>query len=119
MTMSDVLREERATLRVWDAPRCIVNLVWGFLWPSWPQDTHPLDDLNYVADVQACVPPCFLRDRLPTLDSEFKPGHLGLNRLYQLFPPNPFRRGNPYLPMRFLHPSSLPWSCYRQNFSGA
>ena len=110
MTTSDVLREERNALRVWDGPRCVMCLVWGFLWPLCPKDTHPLDDLNYVADVQACVPPCFLRDRLPTLDSELKPGGLGLARLYQLFPPNPFRRGNPYLPMSFLHPSSLPWS---------
>lgn len=109
----DLQGEYRASQRCWDGPRCVPNLIWSFLWPDWPQTAHPLDDLNYVCELQAVIPPCFLRDRLPTLDSAYSevgPHGLGMARLYQLFPPSPFRRGNPYLPMACLDPSAAPWS---------
>ena len=80
--------------------RDILNIIWRCLWPSWANPHHPLDDLERVLDFQRCIPPCLLRDRLSTHaltggSNEFDA------RLYQVFPLNPFKSGNPY------HPYSL------------
>ena len=83
-------------------------LVWEFGWGMRPKK-HPLVDLERVADIQSSIPPSFLRDRVPP-KSWVVPPKACMNQLYQLFPPNPFRRGNPYRPFGTVDPEFQIWS---------
>ena len=84
------------------------RLVWGFAWNFRPK-INPLDDLARVLDIQKCVPSMFLRDRVPP-KSWVVCQKAATNQLYQLFPLNPFKKGNPYLPLETVDPKFHLWS---------
>lgn len=80
-------------------------LVWDFAWNCRPKK-HPLHDVTCILDIQRSVPPILLRDRVPPMGWKFT----SLNSLYQLFPPNPFKRGNPYRPFVSVDPEFFIWT---------
>ena len=83
-------------------------LVWDFAWGIRPKK-HPFDDLDRVCDIQRSIPACLLRDRVPP-KKWCVPPKCCMNQLYQLFPLNPFRRGNPYRPFETVDPDFFIWS---------
>ena len=83
-------------------------LVWEFAWDVRPKK-HPFEDLARVADIQVCIPPSFLRDRVPPKDW-IVPPRTSHNQFYQLFPLNPFKFGNPYRPFETVDPEFQIWS---------
>ena len=80
-------------------------LVWDFAWGCRPKK-HPLLDLACILDIQRSIPPVLLRDRVPPIGWKWT----SLNCLYQLFPPNPFKRGNPYRPFVSVDSDFLIWT---------
>ncbi len=88
--------------------RDLLGLTWQFAWGICPKK-HPLADVERVLDIQRSIPPSFLRDRVPPADWMVTPKACA-NQLYQLFPPNPFKRGNPYRPFESVDPKFFIWS---------
>ena len=86
----------------------LLNVTWEFAWGLRPKQ-HPFDDLERVADIQRSIPPSFLRDRVPPVQWMCTPKACQ-NQLYQLFPLNPFKRGNPYRPFESVDPKFFIWS---------
>ena len=89
-----------------DLPREIWALVWEFAW-GLNMKKHPFDDLERVYDIQCSIPPIFFKDRVEPLtwvkeawDEYFKNLR---TEMYQLFTPNPFKKGNAYLPFALVH----------------
>ena len=82
-------------------------LIWDFGWAFRPKTT-PLGDLARVLDIQRSIPPCFLRDRVPPSAWMVTPKACA-NQLYQLFPLNPFKKGNPYRPFGSVDPAFFIW----------
>ena len=83
-------------------------VIWEFAWGIRPKTT-PFCDLERVLDIQRAIPPSFLRDRVPPADWMVTPKACA-NQLYQLFPANPFKRGNPYRPFDSVDPKFFIWS---------
>ena len=83
-------------------------LIWEFGWDFRPKE-HPFVDVERVRDIQRSIPACFLRDRVPPR-GWLVPPSVAINQLYQLFPLNPFRRGNPYRPFGTVDPDFFIWS---------
>ena len=88
--------------------RDLLNETWDFAWGLRPKK-HPLADLERVLDIQRSIPPSFLRDRVPPAAWMVTPKTCA-NQLYQLFPVNPFKRGNPYRPFETVDPNYFIWS---------
>ena len=89
-------------------PDDLLRIVWDFAWNFRPSIT-PLEDLARVLDIQLCVPSMFLRDRVPP-KSWIVSQKAATNQLYQLFPLNPFKKGNPYRPFESVDPEFFIWS---------
>lgn len=83
-------------------------LIWQFGWALRPK-LHPLEDLARVLDIQVSIPGAFLRDRVPP-SAWLVPKTACQNQLYQLFPLNPFKHGNPYRPFESVDPNFFIWS---------
>ena len=89
-------------------PNDLWVLVWAFAWNHRP-NKPPLEDLLGVLDIQQSIPAMFLRDRVPP--REWVVSHkANVNQLYQLFPLNPFKKGNPYRPFGTVDPDFPIWS---------
>ena len=89
-------------------PDDLLVLVWEFAWNFRPKKP-PLEDLRSVLDIQRCIPAMFLRDRVPPREWVVS-RKACVNQLYQLFPLNPFRKGNPYRPFETVDPDFFIWS---------
>ena len=89
-------------------PDDLLLLVWEFAWNFRPEKP-PLEDLLSVLDIQRCIPALFLRDRVPPKEWVVC-RKACVNQLYQLFPPNPFKKGNPYQPFGTVDPNFWIWS---------
>jgi hypothetical protein len=83
-------------------PKVIIRLVWEFAYMK-VFLCDPMRDLAYIARVQASVPPMIFEERI-ALSEEIDRQWLHTDEfLYRsAFSPNPFIRGNPYLPMDML-----------------
>ena len=87
-------------------------VIWDFGWGLRTKQ-HPLEDLERVGDIQRSIPAAFLRDRVPPrewlIPNPVQP-QCCKNQLYQLFPLNPFKKGNPYRPFESVDPEFFIWS---------
>ena len=83
-------------------------LIWDFAWHVRPKQ-HPLHDLARVLDIQRSIPASFLKDRVPPREWLVAPEACHA-QLYQLFPLNPFKCGNPYRPFSTVDPKFPIWS---------
>ena len=97
-------------------PTELWHLVWAFGWDFRPKK-HPFEDLERVCDIQRSIPSCLLRDRVPPKEwvgakylLKSRDRNVGMTQLYQLFPPNPFKSGNPYRPFGSVDPDFFIWS---------
>ena len=87
-------------------PTELLHIIWEFAY-NWRLECHPWSDLMLVQDIQESIPECFLPDRLP-----FKRIALVFDsrqEFWQVYPPNPFKKGNAYLPSSCVEQSYL-WS---------
>ena len=91
-------------------PTDLLKLIWHITYGVAPplQNVNPLLDLLRVLDIQNSIPTCLLRDRLPT--SKFETEDRQLFLAWQLFPPNPFKKDNPYIPSCCVTTKLSPWS---------
>ena len=91
-------------------PTDLLKLIWHITYgvPPTTQNFNPSSDILRVLDIQMSIPTCLLRDRLPT--SKFENQERQLFLAWQLFPPNPFKKGNPYIPSCCVTSKLSPWS---------
>lgn len=91
-------------------PHDLWRIIWIYAY-NCTEETRPLRDLAFCSNAQTSIPEIFLCDRVPLLSwfpHGFKtyPSH----RVYQMFPPTPFKCGNPYLPTKLIDSSYNIWS---------
>jgi len=93
------------------APTELLHLIWMFAY-NFRLVNDPWRDVLLVLDIQKSIPECFLRDRLPVKWFCRAPhSPVVVNHVWQLYPPNPFKLGNPYLPSgAIVQNAPSPWS---------
>ena len=91
-------------------PTDLLKMIWHFTYNVHPPSSKldPWRDLLQVLDIQLSIPACLLRDRMPSTQFQTEEGKLF--QVFQLFPPNPYRKGNPYLPTSCVTHLWSPWS---------
>jgi len=78
-----------------DLPFALQQLIWKFAYFGVIQ-RRPMLDVLVCCETRRCIPPIFLKDRLPW---HTMPTH----SWYDISPLNPFKRGNPYVPTNNLN----------------
>jgi len=71
-------------------PFVLKRIIWRFAYPG-DINHDPLRDIWCVLEHHRCVPAFFMTDRIPWRGCK----HM---QLYDVWPLNPFKKGNPYLP---------------------
>ena len=87
-------------------PLELMHLIWDFAY-NYRLGWEPSRDLDIVSDIQESIPACFITDRLPTKMGQ--PQNFHSQPFWQVYPPNPFKKGNPYLPSTSIYQGTL-WS---------
>ena len=101
--------EKTLTMFFSTIPVCLQQLVWKFAY-GMACPVRPLYDLEFVLDKQHSIPPIFLPFKVPT-KTLFPHGWVHEhNTFWPLFSPNPYRKGNPYVPACTLFSDYLTWS---------
>ena len=92
-------------------PSDLLKIIWVYAYDFCPK-SDPWRDVLLVLDIQQSIPECLLRDRLPLKKFCTLPRcPIWVNHAWQLYPPNPFKQGNPYLPSACIcQMNPTPWS---------
>ena len=88
-------------------PRDLMKIIWCLAYDAQPD--RPWADLLLILDIQNSIPSCLLRDRMPTEQFKTTDEPWSCNT-WQLYPPSPYKKGNPYIPMCSMTPNTMPWS---------
>ena len=89
-------------------PTELLHIIWMYGY-NWRLHCDPWKDIMLVLDIQESIPSCFLRDRLP-LKRHLAEAYEH-NSILQVYPLNPFKNGNPYLPSSSVDQRvPMPWS---------
>ena len=92
-------------------PTDLLKIIWVYAYDFYPA-SDPWRDVLLVLDIQHSIPECLLRDRLPLMKfCQHPQSPVLVNHAWQLYPPNPFKIGNPYLPSAsVMQMNPTPWS---------